>query len=510
MRVLRDHLCFQTDDADLVSTVIPETKQANGWVATPFTLEIATVLRSLGIEAPSPIRHDYKWQGRYTPFAHQLATSEFLTLNRRAFCLNGMGTGKTMSALWAADYLKQIGLIHRVLIVSPLSTLDVVWGREIFTNFPNRSVAVLHGASDKRKKLLAEPHDFYVINHHGVAIVADELRRRDDIDLIIIDEAAVFRNATTKMWRHLRSVLTPDKWVWGMTGSPTPQALTDAYGICKMIRPENLNGQSFTRFKQEVMLQVGPFRWVPKRSAEQAVAKLLSPSLRYALRDCVDLPETIVQCRHVEMTTEQKHHYAKLLKDCVTEAKGVQITAVNAAVLLSKIIQAACGVMYGGNGETVKLDFSHRLKEVEDIIDECDEKVIVFVPLTGSLHAVKAELEKKGYKCGLIEGDTSKSERLKVFDAFQHGAEMRVLLANAAAMAHGISLTTASTIVWFAPAFSNEVYEQANARIVRPGQKNITNIINLEATKEERKIYEGLRNKTKFMELVLDIVRDTK
>lgn len=508
MRVLNDHLAFKTDKAGLVSAVLPETKHAQGWTAVPFTVETATVLRSIGIEAPSPIRHNYRWKGQYKPFKHQLTTAEFFTLNRRAFCLNDMGTGKTMSALWAADYLKECGLVNRVLIISPLSTLDVVWSREIFTNFPGRTVSVLHGSAEKRHRLLAEPADFYVINHHGVAILAEALRSRTDIDLVILDEAAVFRNAQTKMWKVLRSLITPDMWCWGMTGSPTPQAPTDAYGIAKMIKPENLERQSFTRFKSEVMHQVSQFKWIPKRDSERAVARLLTPSLRFSLRDCVDLPETIVQYRHVEMTTEQKHHYAALLKDAVTQIKGVDITAVNAAVLFGKLIQAACGVIYGQDGKVAKLDFTPRLKEVEDIIDDCNEKVIVFVPLTGALHAVQAELKKKGYNCGLIEGATSKTERLKIFDEFQRGTEMKVLLANAAAMAHGISLTVASTIIWFAPAFSNEVYEQANARIVRPGQKNVTNIVNIESTKEERKIYEGLRNKKKFMETVLDIIKN--
>jgi SNF2 family DNA or RNA helicase len=506
MRTLGKHLAFKCDDPTEIQMIIPETIVKNGWVAVPHSLQIATMLRSMGYDAPSPILHEYQWTGNFTPFAHQKATAEFLTLNKRAFCLNGMGTGKTLSAIWAADYLQSLGVVNRVLVISPLSTLDVVWGRELFLNQHHRTCAMLHGSSDRRRKLLAEPHDYYIVNHHGIDILKDELRQRDDINLILIDEAAVYRNAQTKMWKALRSIITPDKWVWGMSGSPTPQAPSDAYGLSKLIRPENVP-VSFTRFKQETMLQISPFKWVPRRNAQDTVARVLSPSIRFALRDCIDLPETIIQYRHVEMTPEQKKHYAELLKSCVTEAKGIQVTAVNAAVLLSKLIQCACGVIYGPDKQIIKLDFSHRIKEVEEIIDECDEKVIVFVPLTGALHEVKKELERRGHKCGLIEGDTSKAERAKVFDAFQFGSEMKVLLANAQAMAHGVTLTAASTIVWFAPAFSNETYEQANARIVRPGQKNVTNIINLSATAEESRIYEGLQAKTKFLDLVLEIIK---
>lgn len=504
MRILNHHLVFKTDEPSIIA--LPGVKSADGYVAVPHTLQMTQVLCQMGIKAPSPIRSEYKWQGKYNPFIHQVETSEFLTLNKRCFCLSGMGTGKTLSALWAADYLISQGIVHRVLIVSPLSTLDVVWGREIFTNFPHRSHAVLHGSAEKRRQLLSDPRDFYIINHDGVAVVLEELKKRTDINLIILDELGCFRNAQTKKWRVLKTLMTPDRWVWGMTGSPTPQAPTDAYAQAKLIRPENVP-YSFTTFKSNTMHQVGPFKWIPRRNAEETVARVLTPSIRFALRDCIDLPETIVQYRAVELTPEQKKHYQKLLKECVTEVRGTEINAVNAAVLLSKLIQCSLGVMYGADREIVKIDCQPRVNEVLDIIEECNEKVIVFVPLTGALHHVKSEIQKRGYSCAVVEGDTSKHERVKAFDALQHG-DLKVLVANPATMAHGISLTAATTIVYFAPCFSAEVAEQSAARIVRPGQTKTTNIVNIFATKEEEKIYSGLKEKKKFLDTVLEIVKN--
>ena len=504
MKIINNNLVFQHPDPE--SIPLPK-KIAQGWVAVPHTLHAAHVLRSMGLEAPSPISTEYEWSGKYTPFKHQQHTAEFLTLNKRCFLLSGMGSGKSMCALWAADYLKQIGVINRVLIVSPLSTLDVVWGREIFTNFPTRAYNVLHGSSDKRRQLLAEPKDFYILNHHGMKVLEKELIDRPDINLIIFDELATLRNSQTALWKSAKKILGPDRWAWGMTGSPTPQAPTDAYGQAKLIKPENVP-YSFTRCKNDLMLQCGPFKWVPRKNCEQNVAKMLSPSIRYALRDCIDLPETIIQYRDVEMTKEQKDHYTRLLKDCVTEVRGSSVTAVNAAVLLGKLIQAATGCIYVTDGQILKIDCEHRIAEVLEIIEECDEKVIVFVPLTGALHMVKDKLSKH-YVCGMIEGETSKNERQRIFDEFQHGSEMKVLCANPAAMAHGISLTVASTIIYFAPPFSAEIYEQSAAIICRPGQKNITNLIHLQSTKEERRIYEGLQTKKKFMDTVLEIVKNS-
>lgn len=505
MKIISNHLVFKTDQ----HIPLPEVKQAGGYTAVPFTLHNASVLRNIGLPAPSPIVTDYDWPGKFKPYKHQVVTAEFATLNKRAFILNGLGSGKSLSALWAADYLKKQGIVNRVLIVSPLSTLDTVWAREIFTNFPGRSFAVLHGTADKRKKLLSEPVDFLIVNHHGVGILGDELKKRLDINLIIIDECACYRNSQTKMHKALRTIIRPDTWVWGMTGSPTPQAPTDAYGIAKLISPESVP-YSFTRCKNDLMIQCGPFRWVPRKNTEHNVAKMLSPSIRFALRDCLDLPETIMQYRKVELTAEQKQHYSKLLKECVTEVRGTAVSAVNAAVLFGRLLQCAAGVMYGTNKEVVKLDFSARIREVLEIIEGTEEKVIVFVPFTAALHAVKTELVKHGYHCGLVEGDTSRGERQKIFDEFQFGDKMKILCGQPGSMSHGLTLTAASCIIWFSPVTSHEIYEQSCHRIIRSGQKNVTNIINIMGVREEERVYKGLVEKKQFMDTVLEIVREQK
>ena len=101
-------------------------------VVAPHRNDEVKILRNLGIKAPAPILHYYKWAGRFEPYYHQKMTAAFLTMNRRALVLNEIGTGKTQSALWAADYLISIGAIKKVLIISPLSTLERVWGDSIF------------------------------------------------------------------------------------------------------------------------------------------------------------------------------------------------------------------------------------------------------------------------------------------------------------------------------------------------------------------------------------------
>ena len=511
MKVISNHYVFEYNDPEYLKTFIPDVREAviqgKSYVAVPHKLEAAQVLNNLGIPALSPIEYAYSWPGAFKPYEHQKKTAGFATLNKRCYINNGLGSGKSVSVLWAADFLMKHGYIKKCLIVSPLSTLDVVWGKELFVHFPHRSYTVLHGAKQKRRELLAQDKDFYIINHHGIALLEDDLLKRTDIDLIIVDELSCFRShKTTTLWKPLKKLVSRNIWVWGMTGSPTPNAPTDAFAQIKLITPEKYNG-SFTRFKMDTMFQVSAFRYLPRNNAATIVHSLMQPAIRYALRECVDLPETIYSSRHAELSPEQAKRFGELQKEAVTTINGNAVTAVNAAVLINKLVQISTGCVYSADGEVNEIDCSPRLAVLKECIDECDEKVIVFVSLTGALHSLYNKL-KKDYSCAVLDGSTSMGKRTEIFNAFQRDENPRVLLANAGAMSHGITLTAASTIIWFAPDYNNDTYCQANGRIVRPGQKNITNIIHISSTPVEDRVYEALRLKNKLQDAVLSLFKN--
>ena len=227
-----------------VTTVIPSAKEfmykGSNLVAVPHTLASTRALHALGIKAPSPIKHYYSWPGQYKPFYAQLETAAFLTLNDRAFVLNDMGCGKTLSALWAFDYLRSLGLAKKMLIVSPLSTLERTWADEVFRHFSHLNVAVLHGTKSRRLKMLDEDVDIYLINHDGLETVEKELIAKTEIDTLLVDEVASFRNAATKRWKCLNRIAKGRERLWGMTGTPTPNLPTDAWAQCKLISPERV------------------------------------------------------------------------------------------------------------------------------------------------------------------------------------------------------------------------------------------------------------------------------
>lgn len=475
-------------------------------VVIPHRIDEVRMLRNLGLNAPSPIDYYYDWPG-YKPFDAQRTTASFLTLHNRAYCLNDIGTGKSVSTCWAWDYLRSVGEASKLLVIAPLSTLERTWADEIFRNFPHLSFVVLHGDRAKRKQLLRQDVDVYIINHDGVKVLQDDLVARTDIDSIIIDEVSqCARNAGTDRWKSLRELVAGRKRVWGLTGTPIPNEPTDAWAQCRLITPETVPPY-FSRFREQVMQQINQFKWVSRPNALDVVADVMQPAIRFRRDDCIDLPPVMFEAREAALTKTQAAMYKSMLDDLTAEYKGEQITAVNEAVKLMKLVQIACGAAYSIDGESVVMPPKPRLEAVREVVEASESKTIVFAPFRSVIPLIVEHLEKHGHSCGVVHGGVSKTDRDKVFGGFQKGTHPRVIVAQPAAMSHGLTLTAASVIVWYAPVTSAETYEQANGRITRPGQKLKQLIVNVHGTQLERTMFARLKAKVDTQGVLLDMIR---
>lgn len=476
-------------------------------IIVPYSLHACAVLAAHGLRAAGPIRSEYDFPRppNQTPFEHQIATADFLTQNPRAFVFNEIGTAKTASALWAADFLQRKGEIGRVLIVSPLSTLLRVWGDEIYTRLLDRKYAILHGSREKRMRMLGTMHDYYIINPDGLEIIAEAMRPRRDITHVIVDEGAVFRNARTDMYRALWEIAGPSsgRSVWWMTGSPMPTAPTDAWAQARVINP-SLVPKYFTRFRDQVMRKVSTFKWVPKRNWEQTVYSVLRPAVRYKRAECLDLPPCTTEERQIEMSPQQKKLYHQMAEQFRVELQEGLITAANEGVKLGKLLQIAGGAVYDTDHISHPIDYRPKLRALIEEIRAAGNKAIVFA---GYQHIV-ARLEddlRKHFSVGIVNGLVSPKRRNEVFHTFQKG-DMQVLLAHPECMAHGLTLTASSVCIWVTPTDSFEHYEQANGRITRPGQTQKQVIIHLTASDVERRVYRRLKQKESMQGLLLDLL----
>lgn len=467
-------------------------------------------LARCGISGTSDILRDYHWPSKYPkPFDHQKVTADFMVRNLRSFCFNDIGSAKSLTALWAADYMMSRGEMGKVLICSTLSTLHQVWESEIFTHIMHRSSVVVHGDYEKRKRALAEDVDFYVINHEGLRVLQDELAARPDITHVIMDEGARFRNASTALWSAANRVCGPEsgRTVWWMTGSPMPKAPTDAWAQARIVNDAAVP-KYFSRFRDQTMFKITQFKWVPKQGWEDIAYAGLRPAIRFKREDCIDLPPCTYVDHEVGMSKTQAKAYKSLEDSFVAEIEGgAVITALNEGVKLGKLLQVACGAIYDEDGNIHHLDVSPKLAELDNILEEVGDKLIIFMPFkhTISLVAKWFDEKHKDLTYGIINGDVSAKKRAVIFDGFQRG-DLNIIIAHPAAMAHGLTLTASNTILWWGPVDNFETYEQAIGRITRPGQTRNQYIKHLISTSIEKEIYKRLKNKEVMQGILLDLI----
>ena len=449
--------------------------------------------------------NDYNWPGQYKPFAHQKITSQFLVERKRAFCFNEQGTGKTASVIWAVDYLMNIGVIRRVLVVCPLSIMKSAWQNDLFKFAMHRSCDIAYGDRKKRAKIISSDAEFVIINFDGLEIVKDEVIN-GGFDLIVIDEASAYKNPSTERWKTLRDISKVVKGMWMLTGTPAAQSPVDAYGLAKLINPKGVP-QFAGHFRDQVMIKLGMYRWVPRPNAQEIVFNALQPAIRFEKDQCLDLPDITYVERDAPLTPQQQKYY-KILKDnMVMNAAGEEVSSANAATSINKLLQISGGAVYTDTREVVEFDISNRIRVVLEVIEESTHKVLVFVPFTHTIELLKDYLTKHNVPCEVIAGAVPVSKRNDIIQDFQSTENIKVLIIQPQAASHGLTLTAANTIIWYAPVMSVETYLQANARINRFGQKNAMTIVHIKGSDVETKLYRMLSSNIDNHTKIIDLYR---
>ena len=502
-------LLLKLRNPDRITTIIPKSKVLDsGEVLVKWGLEEAQVLKNLRIKnVPSPILGNYSWPGYYRPFAHQKETASFLTLHKRAFCFNEQGTGKTGSVIWAADYLLSIGAIKRVLVICPLSIMQSAWQNDLFRFAMHRTVSIAHSYSrEKRIQAVNSDSEFVIVNYDGLNIISDVVAKVG-FDLVVIDEANAYKTVSTTRWKTLNSILKPDTWLWMLTGTPASQSPTDAYGLAKLVSPSRVP-KFYGAFRDIVMQKVTQFKWMPKPSAENVVHDVLQPAIRFTKEECLDLPEMTYTTRDVPLTAQQLKYYEIIRKNMLATAAGEDITTINAAANLNKLLQLSCGAVYADSGEVVAFDASNRLNALKEVIEEASHKVLVFVPYRHAIEIVTEELRKDGIATEIINGAVSATRRTEIFAEFQTTDNPKVLVIQPQAAAHGVTLTAANVVVWFSPITSVETYLQANARVHRAGQHNPCTVVHLQGSPVEKKMYKMLESKVDIHIKMIDLYKN--
>ena len=443
--------------------------------------------------------YDYNWplqNPNHKPFEHQITTVKFLLTNQRAFVLNDLGTGKTLSALWTIDILLRMHKIEKVLVVSPLSTVQSVWGNEIFSNFPHLRYGIAHGSKEQRIKVIKSNTHIVIINFDGIKTCSDELAK-ENFDIIVIDELTAFKNAQADRSKVIKKISHACKSVFGMTGLVCPNSPTEAWSQGRIINPSSpYLPRYYGQFRDQVVMEIMQGVFVPKPGSDAIVHRALQPAIRFTREECLDLPDLFSSEIEVSMTANQIKMYKKMKEDLYLKHQKGEITASNAGVMLMKLLQITAGAVKDDEGNIVYCDADNKITSILETFDNLGQtKLIVVAAFRAVVERLNEIFLSKKIRSNYIHGGVPAKQRPNIIDNFQNG-DGQILVFQPASSAHGITLTASSTIVWHSLVASGEVYNQFCARIRRAGQTKKQYIQHLLSSPAEKRLMSILKNKT--------------
>lgn len=443
---------------------------------------------------------------RYTPYKHQLSTIVTLLKNKRCYNLSDMGAGKTASTIWAYDILRFSGKVKNMLVICPLSIMHAVWVKELRNISPHLKYAIMHGPRKDRIAALESGADVIITNHDCVRTYSHEIINKG-IDIIVIDELTAYKHHGSARSKEMNRIAKCSNVVWGLTGSPITTGPMDAYSLARIVNPERLPTPYMSRYRNMVMYKIDMYNYEPKPGWENFVHKILQPAIRFNIDECIDLPPITYETRRVEMARPVKNAYNNMLKEHIAEVKNGTITAVNAGVKFSKLLQFGSGTVIDENGKVHRLDITPKYNELKSIIYESGNKLIIFCQFVDTVLFLDELLTKDQFTTRIMYGKIPVKVRAKYIDEFQDGP-VEVLIAQVSTASHGFTLTVSNHICYWSAIMGVEKYIQSIARIRRPGQTQHQHIIRLESCRAEQKLFEKLESGKLDNASILDMYGD--
>ena len=443
------------------------------------------------------------------PFAHQKVTSEFLVANPRAIVTSDPGTGKTRSVADAYAKVKSDG---RMLVLAPLSILEVSWADDIRKFQPNLTWGI--SVAGDRDAAFESDCDVVIINHDGVKWINDKLKKSpkflDGFDTLCIDEFTAFKNKDSARSKACLSLAQHFSRRWILSGTPNSNTILDVWHPTLICDDGARLGKRFYSFRSSVCnSRHNGFgvEWKDKPEATSMVASALHDiSIRYELEECITMPERILTTRKVRLHPKVRALYTQLMDDAVLYADSGNLSAVHASAKIKKILQLCTGAVYDASGTVLDIH-SDRYEFVMDLVAERKHSLVAF-NWTHERDAMVAIAEKEGIKYGIIDGSVAGNKRTAVVNSMQAG-ELQVVFCHPQSAGHGLTLTRATTTIWASPTYNAEHYKQFNARMYRAGQRKRTEIIHVAAENTlEEVVYDKLQTKLERMEDLLMTLKE--
>lgn len=404
---------------------------------------------------------------KYNPHKYQNYAQKFIIEHKVCGLFLDMGLGKTvitLTALWNLlfDYFD----VGKVLIIAPLRVAKDTWPKEIkkWDHLKDITVSVVAGSKNERESALKKKASIYIINRENTEWLINNYKW--DFDMIVIDELSSFKSYKSKRYKSLRKVRAEVKRIVGLTGTPAPNSLMDLWSEISLLDMGERLGRFIGGYREKYFIpdkrnREVIFSYKLREGAEQSIYNKISDiCISMKAADYLDMPECIYNKVEVTMSTKEKNLYEKLEKDMILPFKDGDIDAINAASLSNKLLQIANGAVYDEN-KKVKIIHDRKLDALEDLIEGANGKpVLIF-------YSYKHDKDRINKRFNVKEINTSED-----ISKWNEG-KIQIAIVHPQSAGHGLNLQIGgSTAIWFGLTWSLELYNQANARLYRQGQKN--------------------------------------
>lgn len=416
---------------------------------------------------------------------------DFIINNPISALMLECGLGKTITTLTdVSDLMYDYFEISKALIIAPLRVALTVWKQECDKweqlKYLRCSIAV--GSVSERQKAMQSDADVYIINRENVEWLVKNYPF--DFDMVVIDELSSFKSHQSKRFRALRKVRPKFDRIVGLTGTPAPNGLMDLWAEINLLDMGERLGRYITRYRDEYFKPdkrngAIVYSYKPLPDAEERIyGKISDICVSMKAADYLEMPERVDNIVEVGMSDKETAMYKRLEKEMLLPFADGDIDAVNAASLSNKLLQLANGAVYDENGKVKKIH-SRKLDALEGLIEAANGKSVLVY------YSYKHDRDRisERFDVSEIKDDKDISE--------WNAGKIQLAIAHPASCGHGLNLQSGgSTIIWFGLTWSLELYQQANARLYRQGQKN-TVVIHHIITKGtvDEKVMTALKNK---------------
>ena len=474
-------------DPALLSEVA-KMRRVQEWVEKTKGASVVEPLKPPPIKAP------------YMLFQHQVKAYNLGLVLQYFAALMDMGTGKSITTVAITGRRFLDGKISRVLIVAPTSVC-AVWPREYeqFAAFPVRVITLL-GEREKRLQGLRylnapsmrgqpDPLRVAVINYESTWRLEDELNDFRP-DMIVCDESQRIKSPTAKQSKAMHRLSEGTRYRMILTGTPVQNDTRDVFSQYKFLNPA-IFGSNFYTFQQRfaIMGGMGNHQYLGPRNLDELTRKTHSIAYRITKEECLDLPEQTFEDRVVELDEKNRRIYRQIQKESVALFEDGEVTANNVLVRLLRLQQITGGFLPADDGPLKQINTA-KLDAMEDIVDSLclgeGRKLVIFSRFRAELDAIHERVmkvlsnnERQRLSQVMIRGDVPTQVRGTLVKQFQEDPDCRVFIGQIDACAEGITLTAASTILYYSVNWNFAKYQQSLARIHRIGQRNACTYIHL-------------------------------